>query len=131
MVCGFVATRRIFRRFCGRRGILSLVISDNKTFKSVSNILTKLSKETEVIDHFYFMKMTWQFILEKSPWWGGFYGKNGQVDERCTEENLGKSKCRGCRLCLLRLRQSSSTVGLWTCVGSDDAESCLTHSYLV
>ena len=57
-----------FRRFCGRRGIPYLVDSDNaKTFKSASNILTKLSKETEVIDHLSSMKITWQFILEKSP----------------------------------------------------------------
>ena len=51
------------RRFMARRGNPRLFISDNfKSFKSleVKNFLRKL-------------RIKWSFILEKSPWWGGFY----------------------------------------------------------
>ena len=81
-----------FRRFCGRRGIPSLVVSDNaKTFKSASNILTKLSKEIEVIDHLSSMKITWQFILEKSPWWGGFWERMVKLTKGALKKTLGKA----------------------------------------
>ena len=51
------------RRFMARLGNPRLFISDNfKSFKSldVKNFLRKL-------------RIKWSFILEKSPWWGGFY----------------------------------------------------------
>ena len=50
------------RRFMARLGNPRLFISDNfKSFKSldVKNFLRKL-------------RIKWSFILEKSPWWGGF-----------------------------------------------------------
>ena len=51
------------RRFISRRGIPRLFISDNfKTFKSVD--VKRFCNIKEIV---------WKFILERSPWWGGFY----------------------------------------------------------
>ena len=50
-------------RFISRRGIPRLFISDNfKTFKSVD--VKRFCNIKEIV---------WKFILERSPWWGGFY----------------------------------------------------------
>ena len=52
-----------FRRFISRCGIPENIISDNfKTFKAV-----------EVQNFMLYLRIKWNFILEKSPWWGGFY----------------------------------------------------------
>ena len=51
------------RRVISRRGILRLFISDNfKTFKSAD--VKRFCNTKEIV---------WKFILERSPWWGGFY----------------------------------------------------------
>ena len=61
-----VCTRSLIlalKRFISRRGIPKLFISDNfKTFKSVE-------LKYMLRNH----KVEWNFILEKCPWWGGFY----------------------------------------------------------
>ena len=51
------------RRFIGRRRKPSVIIIDNfKSFKSTT------------LKNFLALKgIKWQFILERSPWWGGFY----------------------------------------------------------
>ena len=56
------------KRFVSRRGHCKLYISDNfKSFKS--NELQNLMRANHI---------DWEFILEKAPWWGGFY-------ERCVK----------------------------------------------
>ena len=50
-------------RYIARRGIYKLYISDN--FKSF-----KTTEINSLIQEHY---IKWEFILEKSPWWGGFY----------------------------------------------------------
>ena len=52
-----------FRGFLARKGFPETFISDNfKSFKSV--ILKKFLRNN---------KIDWKFILDRSPWWGGFY----------------------------------------------------------
>ena len=52
-----------FRRFISRCGIPENIISDNfKTFKAV-----------EVQNFMRYIRIKWNFILEKSPWRDGFY----------------------------------------------------------
>ena len=58
---------RSLERFIGRRGIPSLIISDNgKTFKCPK----------------------WRYIVEKSPWWGGFYERMVRSVKRCLKKVL-------------------------------------------
>ena len=62
---GASAFLRSLKRFIGRRGIPNLMISDNATcFK---NEEVKLSEELVTLG------IKWKFIIEASPWWGGFW----------------------------------------------------------
>ena len=68
------------RRFMARRGNPRLFISDNfKSFKSleVKNFLRKL-------------RIKWSFILEKSPWWGGFYEQLIAIVKSSLKKVVGK-----------------------------------------
>ena len=51
------------RRFTARRGVSKLFISDN----------FKPCRTKEVFGYLHSNGIGWKFILEKSPWWGGFY----------------------------------------------------------
>ena len=62
------------RRFVGRRGIPSLIVSDNaKTYKAAHRFLSLLFKQEEVQVFLNSNKIQWHFILEKAPWNGVFY----------------------------------------------------------
>ena len=50
-----------------------MIISDNaKTFKVASKLLLKLFQSPEVQTFLTKKRIVWKFILEKSPWMGGF-----------------------------------------------------------
>ena len=62
---GSSAFLRSLKRFIGRRGIPYLMISDNVTcFKSEQ---VRLSEELVCLG------VKWKFIIEASPWWGGYW----------------------------------------------------------
>ena len=57
-----------------RRGLPSVLTSDNATtFKSASREIQKICRSKEVQDFIASRSVTWQFIVEKAPWWGGFW----------------------------------------------------------
>ncbi|XP_064460275.1 uncharacterized protein LOC135370460 [Ornithodoros turicata] len=66
-----------FRRFTSRRGICSSVYSDNaKTFKTAAKELHEIRnvlRDPLVQDHSSARGIQWHFIVERAPWWGGFY----------------------------------------------------------
>lgn len=65
---------RAFRRFVSRRGLPSLLMSDNaKTFKAACKEIRKLSRAQEVWRYLSNNRITWRFITERAPWWGGFW----------------------------------------------------------
>ena len=67
------------KRFISRRGIPCL-ISDNATcFK---NEEVKLSEELTSL------QMKWKFIIEVSPWWGGFWERLVQSTKRILRKSL-------------------------------------------
>ena len=58
-----------------------MVIRDNfKTFKSI-----------EIKDFLRKKDIKWEFILEKSPWWGGFYERLIGITKLCLKKCMGKS----------------------------------------
>ena len=62
------------RRFSARRGLPATVKSDNaKTFRAASKEVIKLTRSEEVQKYLANNKVTWKFIVEKAPWWEGFY----------------------------------------------------------
>ena len=53
-----------FRRFCARRGVPSVMYSDNaRTFGGAASVLS----------HFAACNLKWKFIVPGAPWWGGWW----------------------------------------------------------
>lgn len=84
-----------FRRFISRRGIPQIIYTDNAlTFKRSKKELHKLwniIRDEEVTNQVSSFKIHWKFIVERAPWWGGFY-------ERLVRSvKLSLKKALGCR----------------------------------
>ena len=63
-----------FRRFASRRGLPATITSDNaKTFKSSSKEIRRITRSNEVLRYFVNQRISWNFIIERAPWWGGFW----------------------------------------------------------
>ena len=51
--------------------------SDNaKTFKGSSVSVKKIMQTTEVKNHLANKQVNWDFIVEKAPWWGGYWERS-------------------------------------------------------
>ncbi|GFT19709.1 integrase catalytic domain-containing protein [Trichonephila clavipes] len=65
------------RRFISRRGLYSKNLTDNaNTFKKSElelKNLWKIISDPTVKASYASHKIYWQFIIERAPWWGGFY----------------------------------------------------------
>ena len=62
-----------FRRFISRRGVPMRLLSDNaKSFKVAAKEVKLILRSEEVQRYFATKGVTWQFIIEKAPWQGGF-----------------------------------------------------------
>ena len=69
------------RRFISRNWTLKLFISDNfKSFKS-----------KDIKSYLREVNINWKLILEKSPWWGGFYERLIVVMKNLLKKAMGKS----------------------------------------
>lgn len=84
-----------FRRFISKRGIPQIIYTDNAlTFKRSKKELRKLwniIRDEEVTNQVSSFKIHWKFIVERAPWWGGFY-------ERLVRSvKLSLKKALGCR----------------------------------
>ena len=65
-----------FRRFPSRRGLPATIQSDNaKTFQSSSKEIQKIARSPEVWRYLTNHQITSNFIVEKAPWWGGYWEK--------------------------------------------------------
>ena len=82
----------VFRRFASRRGLPSMLISDNaKTFRSASKEIQALSRSQDVLGHLANNRVTWTFIMERAPWWGGFWERLIKLIKRCLKKIVGRS----------------------------------------
>ena len=63
-----------FQRFMIRRGLPVTLISDNaRTFKNAANQVATINQSSDVHSYLANQGVTWSFIVEKAPWWGGFW----------------------------------------------------------
>jgi len=69
-------------RFMSRRGRPRLFISDN--FSS--------SKSDVIYDFMTSNHIDWQYILEKAPWWGGFYERCVKIVKDCFKKVVGTAR---------------------------------------
>ena len=77
-----IAFVRSLRRFIRRYGISKIYISDNATCFTGPELTTFIQQ----------MNSEWKFILEASPWWGGFWERLVQSSKRCLRKILGKAR---------------------------------------
>ena len=83
---------RAFRRFCARRGLPALLITDNaKTFKSASTEVKKLLRSPRLSEYFVLRGVKWRFIPELSPFQGGFWERLVRSTKRCLNKVIGRA----------------------------------------
>ena len=68
------------------------MLTDNaKTFKSTSVDVKKTSRSSEVKQYLANRQVDWQFIMERAPWWGGFWERLVRSVKRCLKKSVGRS----------------------------------------
>ncbi|XP_065062963.1 uncharacterized protein LOC135689604 [Rhopilema esculentum] len=83
---------RAFRRFAARRGLPSLLVSDNaKTFKSASKDVKHLLRSPRLGESLEKKGVKWQFIVDRSPWQGGAWERLIRSVKRCLKKVIGRS----------------------------------------
>ena len=122
-----------FKRFSGRRGIPSKIISDNgKTFKAASRIIAKIFSDDEVQKHFSDQRISWTFNLERAPWWGGFFERLIKSTKRCLKKVVGQSTLNYNQLVTLIVEvESVLNSRPLTYLSMDDLEEPVTPSHLI
>lgn len=79
-----------FRRFAARRGVPSIVYSDNaKTFVGADNLLRQ---------YFGPLAPQWKFIVPRSPWWGGWWERLVRSVKSALRKSLGVKCLSRCEL---------------------------------
>lgn len=80
------------RRFASRRGLPATILSDNaKTFKAANKELQKIIRSKEVERFLAEKRISWRFIVERAPWWGGFWERLVRSVKRPLKKVVGKS----------------------------------------
>lgn len=68
------------------------MLSDNaKNFKSSAKEVIKIMRSDEVKRHMATNRITWNFIVERAPWWGGFWERLVKSVKRCLKKIVGRS----------------------------------------
>lgn len=86
---------RAFRRFVSRRGMCSIIYSDNAlTFKKASKFLQQcheVMNGKRFREYLFEHKIEWKFIPPRAPWWGGFYERLMRTIKEPLKKVLGRS----------------------------------------
>ena len=65
-------------------------MSDNaKIFKSASAEIRKVQQSNTVKQQLANQCIQWEFIVEKAPWWGGYWERLVQGVKRCLRKTIG------------------------------------------
>jgi len=68
------------------------LLSDNaKTFKAAAKEVKLISRSEEVQRYLATKGVTWQLIIERAPWQGGFWERVVQSTKRCLKKILGRT----------------------------------------
>ncbi|GBM33304.1 hypothetical protein AVEN_274707-1, partial [Araneus ventricosus] len=83
------------RRFLARRGCVKVFYSDNaKTFRSSCEILKgfkSIIRQPELKSFITSDGISWKFIPERSPWWGGFWERLMRSIKEPLTKTLGRA----------------------------------------
>ena len=81
------------RRFISRRGIPSRFVSDNaKTFKRMDKELRIILSDDRMKKYLGERRVTWEFYLERSPFWGGFIERLNSLLKSAFRKVVGIAK---------------------------------------
>jgi len=81
-----------FRHFTSRWGLSATLMSDNgKKFPGSSKEIVKIARSKEVLHYLAINGDSWRFIVEKAPWWGGFWERLIQSVKRCMKKSIGRT----------------------------------------
>ncbi|RWR99183.1 uncharacterized protein B4U79_02665, partial [Dinothrombium tinctorium] len=93
------------KRFIARRGVPHVIWSDNgRTFKRAESELIALYKclNQEKAQSFLIDKgIKWKFIVERAPWWGGFWERMVRSVKTVLKKCLGKASLSFEEICTL------------------------------
>ena len=81
-----------FRRFCSRKSIPRIVMSDNAcTFISASEEIRQLCNSETLRETLSTQGIEWQFITKRAPWFGGWWERLIGLTKTCLKKILGKA----------------------------------------
>ena len=115
---------RSLKRFIGRRGIPNLLISDNATcFKN---------EELRLSEELLELHIRWKYIVEASPWWGGFWERLIQTVKRALRKVLYRASVNYDEL-LTIIAEIEGVINSrpLTYVYDDEVEDVLTPAHLL
>ena len=124
---------RCLKRFVARRGLPRRFISDNgKTFKAAAKYLDLVFKDGLVQEHLTGFGITWQFNVERAPWWGGAFERMIKSTKRCLRKLIGRAQFSHDELSTA-LAEIESVINSrpLSYLSSDDMEEPLTPSHLI
>ena len=103
---------------------------ENQIF--LSAILLRLSSRKKFKAFLLNSQTKWEFILEKSPWWGGFYERLISIIKNCLKKVIGKSflNYEEVNTALIDVKQSLNSQPL-TYLEEDNIEEALTSFHLL
>ena len=103
---------------------------ENQIF--LSAILLRLSSRKKFKAFLLNSQTKWEFMLEKSPWWGGFYERLINIIKNCLKKVIGKSflNYEGVNTALIDVKQSLNSQPL-TYLEEDNIEEALTSFHLL
>ena len=103
---------------------------ENQIF--LSAILLRLSSRKKFKAFLLNSQTKWEFILEKSPWWGGFYERLINIIKNCLKKVIGKSflNYEEVNTALIDVKQSLNSQPL-TYLEEDNIEEALTPFHLL
>ena len=103
---------------------------ENQIF--LSAILLRLSSRKKFKAFLLNSQTKWEFILEKSPWWGGFYERLINIIKNCLKKVIGKSflNYEEVNTALIDVKQSLNSQPL-TYLEEDNIEEALTSFHLL
>lgn len=83
------------RRFVSRRGLPRIIYSDNaKTFKRVDFEIQQLYKNIdscEISSYAANRGIRWKFIVERAPWWGGWWERMIRTIKNALKATIGRA----------------------------------------
>ena len=80
-----------FRRFAARRGLPDSLNSDNaKTFKASCNEIRKITRSNEVCIYLVNNQIWWNFIIERAPWWRGYWERPVRSIKKQLKKLMGR-----------------------------------------